>query len=99
MLSLGTAYVISEWLVRIVMLVYVPQRRSPASARAWLLLIFFLPALGLALYALIGRAYIPRRRLEQQARLSELIESMPQHFQWVAPCSRRSHPTSPRPRG
>src|SRR5262245_34663489 len=56
MLTWGTAYLISEWLVRIVMLVYVPQRRSPASARAWLLLIFFLPALGLVLYALIGRA-------------------------------------------
>jgi cardiolipin synthase A/B len=85
MLTLGTAYLISEWVVRIVMLVYVPQRRSPASARAWLLLIFFLPALGLALYALIGRAYIPRRRLEQQARLSELIDSMPQQFHWTAP--------------
>jgi cardiolipin synthase len=85
MLTLGTAYVISEWLVRIAMLVYVPQRRSPASARAWLLLIFFLPAVGLALYALIGRAYIPRRRLEQQARLSELIDSMPQRFQRMAP--------------
>ena len=36
MLSLGTLYFISEWLVRIAMLVYVPQRRTPASARAWL---------------------------------------------------------------
>src|SRR5262249_46444891 len=77
MLTWGTAYVISEWLVRIVMLVYVPQRRSPASARAWLLLIFFLPALGLVLYALIGRAYIPRRRLAKQARVMELLQAMP----------------------
>ena len=46
MLTLGTAYLISEWLVRIIMLLYVPQRRSPASARAWLLLIFFLPIPG-----------------------------------------------------
>src|SRR5690349_21980551 len=77
MLSLGTLYFISEWLVRIVMLVYVPQRRTPASARAWLLLIFFLPWPGLVLYALIGRAYLPRRRLEQQIRLAELMQSMP----------------------
>src|SRR5262245_31844616 len=77
MLTWGTAYLISEWLVRIVMLVYVPQRRSPASARAWLLLIFFLPALGLVLYALIGRAYIPRRRLAKQARVMELLQAMP----------------------
>ncbi len=80
MLTWGTAYVISEWLVRIVMLIYVPQRRSPASARAWLLLIFFLPALGLILYALIGRAYLPPRRFAQQARIIELMQKMPQHF-------------------
>ncbi len=80
MLTWGTAYVISEWVVRIVMLVYVPQRRSPASARAWLLLIFFLPALGLILYALIGRAYLPPRRLAQQARIIELMQTMPQRF-------------------
>ena len=80
MLTWGTAYVISEWLVRIVMLAYVPQRRSPASARAWLLLIFFLPALGVVLYALIGRAYVPRRRLAKQARVIELMQSMPKRF-------------------
>src|SRR5689334_5029513 len=78
MLSLSTLYFISEWLVRIAMLVYVPQRRTPASARAWLLLIFFLPWPGLVLYALIGRAYLPRRRLEQQIRLAELMQSMPE---------------------
>jgi cardiolipin synthase len=76
-LSLGTLYFASEWLVRIAMLIYVPQRRTPASARAWLLLIFFLPWPGLFLYALIGRAYVPRRRLEQQIRLAELMQSMP----------------------
>ena len=87
MLTWGTAYLISEWLVRIVMLVYVPQRRSPASARAWLLLIFFLPALGLVLYAMIGRAYLPPRRLAKQARIIELMQSMPQRFKWAM------HPT------
>jgi len=78
MLSLGTLYFISEWLVRLAMLVYVPQRRTPASARAWLLLIFFLPWPGLVLYALIGRTYLPRRRLEQQIRLAELMKSLPE---------------------
>jgi cardiolipin synthase len=92
MLTWGTAYLISEWLVRIVMLVYVPQRRSPASARAWLLLIFFLPALGLVLYALIGRAYLPPRRLAQQARIIELMQSMPQRFTWVAHPAPRFEP-------
>jgi len=92
MVTWGTAYLISEWLVRIVMLVYVPQRRSPASARAWLLLIFFLPALGLLLYALIGRAYLPRRRFAQQARLIELMQSMPQPFATATPAVSRFTP-------
>ena len=39
----GFVYVASEWLVRVAALVYVPQRRPPSAARAWLLLIFFLP--------------------------------------------------------
>jgi len=92
MLTWGTAYVISEWLVRIVMLIYVPQRRSPASARAWLLLIFFLPALGLILYALIGRAYLPPRRLAQQARILELMQKMPQRVPGPDHCVAQSAP-------
>ena len=52
---------ISEWLVRLAMLVYVPQRRSPAAARTWLLLIFLLPWPGVLLYAAIGRIRLPER--------------------------------------
>ena len=69
----GTLYVASEWLVRIGALFYVPQRRPPSAARAWLLLIFFLPWPGVLLYALIGRAYMPRRRFEVQKQTYELI--------------------------
>ena len=42
-LDWGTLYVASEWVIRIGALIYVPQRRPPSAARAWLLLIFFLP--------------------------------------------------------
>ena len=33
MLSWTTAYIAAEWVIRIAMLVYVPQRRTPAAAR------------------------------------------------------------------
>ena len=72
-LDWGTLYVASEWVIRIGALFYVPQRRPPSAARAWLLLIFFLPWAGLLLYLLIGRAYMPRRRLEVQRQIYELI--------------------------
>jgi cardiolipin synthase len=72
----GTLYVASEWIVRIGALFYVPQRRPPSAARAWLLLIFFLPWPGLVLYLLIGRAYLPRRRFEVQRQICELVRRL-----------------------
>jgi cardiolipin synthase A/B len=68
-------YLISEWSIRLVMLIYVPQRRSAAASRTWLLLIFFQPWLGLALYALFGRIYVSKKRLEQQMRASHRIRT------------------------
>src|SRR5436190_23192945 len=70
-----TAYFISEWTIRLIMLIHVPQRRSPAAARSWLLLIFLLPWPGAILYWLIGRPYVPRRRVELQKRVSSLIRA------------------------
>ncbi len=73
MIHWSLIYLISAWLIRLVMLVYVPQRRSAAASRTWLLLIFLLPWPGLILYALFGRIYVPKRRLERQARASREI--------------------------
>jgi cardiolipin synthase A/B len=67
---------VSEWLVRLVMLVYVPLRRSPAAARTWLLLILLFPWGGVLLYAVFGRIYLPRRRLEMQERASALTREL-----------------------
>lgn len=55
------------------MLFYVPQHRSAAASRTWLLLIFLLPLPGLILYMLLGRIYLPRRRLRDQQRASVRI--------------------------
>jgi cardiolipin synthase len=69
----GTVYVASEWIIRVAALIVVPQRRPPSAARAWLLFIFFLPWPGLVFYTLIGRAYLPRRRLDVQKQIYETI--------------------------
>ncbi|NUM55647.1 MAG: cardiolipin synthase [Candidatus Hydrogenedentes bacterium] len=71
--SLGALYLSFEWVVRIVMLVYVPQRRSPAAARTWLLFIFFLPVAGLLVYWWFGRIYVPKKRLDLQKRASDWV--------------------------
>lgn len=75
LLSWTTLYVLAEWASRLTMLVYVPQRRSAAAARTWLLLIFFLPWLGLLLYLLFGRIQYPRRRRRQREQASQRIRS------------------------
>ena len=62
-------FFLSEWAIRLVMLVVVPFRRTPAAAKGWLLLIFFEPWVGLLIYLLIGRARLPRWQTEQLAKL------------------------------
>ena len=65
----------SEWIIRVVMLVYVPQRRSPAAARSWLLLIFIFPYLGLILYSIFGRPYLSSHRIQLQQRATRLLQT------------------------
>ena len=66
-------YLISEWVIRLTMLVYVPRQRTAAAARAWLLFIFLLPWPGIVFYALVGRIYLPKDRLLRQERASKKI--------------------------
>ncbi len=70
-MSWSLVYLASEWVIRFVMLIYVPQKRSASASRAWLLLIFLLPWPGLLVYAFFGRAFLPRRRLRRQKRLEQ----------------------------
>jgi cardiolipin synthase len=62
-------FFLSEWAIRLAMVVVVPFRRTPAAAKGWLLLIFFEPWVGLVLYVLIGRPHLLRWQREQLARL------------------------------
>jgi cardiolipin synthase len=66
-------FFLSEWAIRLVMVVVVPFRRTPAGAKGWLLLIFFEPLVGLLLYLLIGRARLPRWQREQLAKLPQAM--------------------------
>ena len=72
-LNWAIIHFIAEWVIRIIMLFYVPHKRTPAAARSWLLLIFVLPYVGLILYAIFGRANLPRERVEAQERASQFL--------------------------
>ncbi|MBN8248048.1 MAG: PLDc N-terminal domain-containing protein [Verrucomicrobia bacterium] len=62
------------------MLGYVPQRRTPAAARTWLLLIFFFPWGGLLLYLVLGRLHLPKRRREMLGELSDRVREAAAHL-------------------
>ncbi|CAM3409027.1 phospholipase D-like domain-containing protein [Occultella aeris] len=63
------------FLINLVALGLVPERRRPSSAMAWLLLIFFLPGVGLLLFLLIGSPYVPSKRREEQRVAGEVIRA------------------------
>jgi cardiolipin synthase len=66
-------FFLGEWVIRLAMLVVVPFRRTPVAAKAWLLLIFFEPWVGLLLYLLIGRAKLARWQRERLAKLPQAM--------------------------
>src|SRR6185436_18962440 len=59
--------------LRIALLGIIPHNRKPSSAMAWLLLILLIPFLELAVFLVLGRTQIGRRRHEKQAEVNELI--------------------------
>src|SRR5262244_2571611 len=69
-------FFLSEWAIRLAMLVAVPFRRTPAAAKGWLLLILFEPWIGLLLYWLIGRARLPRWRVEMLKKLPGALRDL-----------------------
>ena len=66
-------FFIGEWIIRLVMVVVVPFRRTPAAAKGWLLLIMFEPWIGLLIYLLIGRARLNRRQRQLAAQLPQAM--------------------------
>ena len=62
-------------LINVIVLGLVPERRSPSSAMAWLLLILLVPVLGLLIYLLIGSPYVPRKRREEQRAVGAVIQN------------------------
>lgn len=80
MISFSSILYIAEWIVRVVALFVVVHKRRPTAALAWLVVIFFQPWVGVALYLLIGRHRLPRRRTRQYRRLVRRLEHLKKQF-------------------
>jgi len=56
-------FAFAEWSIRVVMIAVILRRRfAPSTAMAWLVLIMFLPWLGLGIYLLVGVNHLGKRR-------------------------------------
>ncbi|MEH0147111.1 cardiolipin synthase [Corynebacterium sp. Q4381] len=71
-----TAFLIVDYLIKIVMIGVVPGNRKPSSANAWLLLILFVPVVGLPLYLLMGSTLVSRRRHRIQHQAKAAVENI-----------------------
>ncbi|WIH04855.1 cardiolipin synthase [Xanthomonas translucens pv. graminis] len=69
----GTWLLALDWLIRLVALLWIPARTTPGAARSWLLLVGFVPVLGLPLYLLLGHPWLSRERVQRQAQASQVI--------------------------
>jgi cardiolipin synthase len=86
--TIGTALLALDWTIRLAALWWIPSRSVPAAARSWLLLVFFLPLLGLPLYLLVGQPWLSRQRVRRQGRASTAIREgqLPQQaLRWTPP--------------
>ena len=72
---LTVALYLFDLAIKIVALGLVPEGRRPSSATAWLLLILFLPVIGLVAFGLIGSPFVDRGRRRQQAAAGEVVSA------------------------
>lgn len=97
-LDLSLWILVVDWIVRIGALLWIPGRSRPAAARSWLLLIGFVPLLGLPLYLLLGHPWLSRQRILRQGEASAAIRGgqLPQAaLQWTPPAGSIARETVP----
>ncbi len=80
---IGVVVLIGDITIRVLSLIFVPRNRRPQTALAWLLLIFFLPYVGIILFLLLGRARLPRNRRRRQREVNDYIIETTEGFDRV----------------
>ena len=70
------ALFVLDFAIKLVMIGIVPGGRKPSSANAWLLLILFVPVIGLPLFLLMGSRIASRRRHHIQVEAKEAVNNI-----------------------
>lgn len=88
-MSIAEIYYISEWVIRIVMLIIVVRRKHGPSAMSWLMVIFFLPWPGMIMYWLFGEVWLAKHRVKKlelwRERMREIGARFDDHPHVVSP--------------
>ena len=79
------AYELIDWACRLVALVVVPYRRKPAAAAGWLLLVMFLPIVGMVMFAIIGSPRFPASRIRRFQTLTPYFTALGDRLAAAAP--------------
>lgn len=72
--SLVLLHDISSVVIRLVMICLVPRWHNPSAAMAWLLVIFFWPLPGLALYLVFGSYRLPKLRIDRHEQALKSLD-------------------------
>ena len=72
--SLVAAIYAIDFVVRIFLLIYIPRRRKPTAAMAWLLLIYIIPLFGTILFFILGSTKLSKKRLQNQRQINQMLE-------------------------
>lgn len=80
-----SAILLLDYTIKAVAIGTVPENRRPSSSSAWLLLILFLPIVGLPLFLLLGSSRVSERRHRIQAQANQLLDDGLAHLPTMPP--------------
>lgn len=80
----GIALVVLDYLLRIIALGVIPGNRRPSVGMAWLLLVMFVPTIGIIAFALLGSNKVGRSRTNRQEKITnqvrETVHTLPKEL-------------------
>jgi len=74
-----------DLVIRVAAIIIVPRNRRPTAATAWLLAIYFIPLVGVALFLLIGNPRLPPARLRKQEQINDFIRQATAEIEFGSP--------------
>ncbi|WAL39135.1 cardiolipin synthase [Brevibacterium sp. BRM-1] len=67
--------IVVDYAIKIAAIGIVPENRRPGSSTGWLMLILFLPVVGIPAFLIFGSPYVNNRRCRIQAEANEMLKN------------------------